>query len=644
MSKKNDQQGQFQRRTLLKMGALGASSIVINSCASSKKGDGIEIESVNNGNGQSGKVFRPTSVLEDDGPIDRNFGDLAPLKFSGEDPERTHQILWDIPSVISGIGGKVPDPSEITPIVIIGGGMSGLMSAYQMKKYVPIVLESADRFGGNSRGESWRGIDYSIGAAYLCAPKEGSNLDQFYRDLDLYRRMKVAPDDEPVILNGKIIKHFLKGDSDSTVAVQAAELEKYFSDVLGNKNGQVFPALPPENETQRKAVMELDRLSFRDHIKKVLITDTIHPYLDTWLEHYCWSVFGASCRELSAAIGVNQFAGEFGKLWVPPGGNAFVAEQLLSKLKKDIGNDRLRARSIVFQVKSVDDGVWVTYERDGQVKTILAEAVVFACPKYVVRKVFHDLEPEREKAIRRIRYNSYLVANVLLNQKVPDGFYDMYLLADGKLDPKDVQGTAERHRATDIINGTYVKGDGKDGILTLYRGFPYLAGKAQVYSSGAYFKYRKEFIDQVENEILPVLGVPKSAISGIRLARWGHPLPVAQPGMIRSGMVEALHKPFKDKIYFINQDNWLNPCLEQAFGEAQKWSPQLIKVLEQRRLDKTKQSVGGGDSNSKKGSPAAAATASEVPSQKKTDVKSPETDDSKSKKETPNKSTKKKGG
>ncbi len=617
MSKNNGRQKNYQRRTLLKMGALGAGSFILNSCSTLKKEEGIDVESSSNASNAPAKVFRPPSVIEDDGPIDRNFGEIAPLRYSGEDPERSHQILWNVSSVLAGTGGAVPEPTETNPVVIIGGGMSGLMSAYQMKKYVPIVLESSDRFGGHSRGESWRGIDYSIGAAYVTAPKEGSPLDQLYRDLDLYRRMKAAPEREPVVLKGKLIQNFFKGETSPEVEAQSAILDKYFTDVLGNRNGEVFPVLPPENEAQLKLVKELDRLSFRDHIKKVLVADSIHPHLETWFEHYCWSVFGCSFRELSAAIGVNQLAGEFGKILVPPGGNAFIAENLLMRLKKNIGSDRLRARSVVFQVKSMDNGVWVTYERDGQMKTILAEAVVFACPKFVVRKIFHDLEPEREKAIRRIRYNSYLVANVFLNQRQPEGFYDLYLLSEGKVDPRDIQASSERHRVTDVINGTYVKSDGKNGILTLYRPFPYLAGRAQVYSSGSFFKYRKEVIDQLENEILPALGIPKTAVSGIRLARWGHPLPVALTGMIRNGTMEALHKPFKDKIYFINQDNWLNPCIEQAFGEVMKWTPQLVKVLEQRRLEKVKQSVGGSQPP-KKEEPAAAGKA---PSPKGTPTK-----------------------
>jgi len=610
MIKVNKQKNRIPRRTVLKLATISAGSALLQACAGSKR------KSVENTLTPSDtKTSAPIKALhstpinnEDTGPIDRNYGEIAPLKYSGEDPDRSHQILWDIPGFVSSAGAKIPDPSEKAPVVIVGGGMSGLISGYHLKKYLPIILESADRFGGNSRGESWRGIDYSIGAAYLCAPEEGTPLDKFYKELDIYRRVKSAPEDEPILFNGKMKPYFLKGDTDPAVATQGAILEKYFSDVLNEKNGKVFPELPPTTEAQKKIVKELDAVSFRDHIRKtVLASDTIHPHLDTWLEHYCWSVFGSSYRELSAAVGVNQFAGEFGKILVPPGGNSFVAEQLYSKLKKEIGNDRLRSHAMVFQVKTVDDGVWVTYERDGEVKTILAETVIFACPKYVVRKIFTDLEPGREKAIRRIRYNSYLVANVLLNQKVPDGFYDLYLLADGKVDGKDIQGTAERHRATDAINGSYAHVYGVNatnksgssgnntnhsGVLTLYRAFPYLAGKAQVLSTGSYFKFRKEFIDQVENEILPGLGISKTAVVGLRIARWGHPLPVAQPGMINSGLVESLSKPYKSKVYFANQDNWLNPCIEQAFNEAHHWSGEVEKYLEAKRLEKTKQSIG----------------------------------------------------
>lgn len=585
----------LDRRNMLKLTGLGLGSVVLNQCSSApkKEEEGLKIESTH-------QTFRKTQTSEDDGPIDRTLGEIAPMKFSGDDPDHTHQILWDTQGFLSGVGGRVPDPTEKAPVVIVGGGMSGLMSAYKLKKYIPIVLERADRFGGFSRGESWRGLDYSIGAAYMSKPADGSPLDNLLKELELQRLIKPIADERPVCFKGKLFQHFLKGDTDPALAAQGGAIERYFTEVVENKNGKVYPEIPPQNEAQSNAIKELDKMNFREHIKKVLATDTIHPQIDTWFEHYCWSTMGCSFREMSAAVGVNLMAADFGPTITFPGGNSAIAEALLRKIKKAVGPDRIRSRAVVFQVKLVGDAVWVTYEKDGHVKTIEAESVIIASPKYVVRRILADIEPEREKVIRKIRYNSYVVANVLLNQKVPGNYYDVYLLGDGKINGKDIQASSEEDRCTDLINGTFAKEDGKNGILTFYRPLPYLGGRAQLFSSGSYLKYRKELIQQLETEVLPALGIPATAVSGIRLSRWGHPMAVPQPGIFSKGHVEWLHKPIANKIYFVNQDNWLNPCIETIFGEMNKWAPVLEKSLEERRLAKQKQSTNAGPGSEEK--------------------------------------------
>ena len=108
-------------------------------------------------------------------PIDRSLPDVAPLEFFGDRPDAAHQILWTKPGFIQ-IPGHLPPASEKAPVVIIGGGIAGLFSAYLLRKYNPILLEQAPRFGGNAQGQSWRGIDYSIGAAYFIEPEEDSEL------------------------------------------------------------------------------------------------------------------------------------------------------------------------------------------------------------------------------------------------------------------------------------------------------------------------------------------------------------------------------------------------------------------------------------------------------------------------------------
>lgn len=68
------------------------------------------------------------------GPINHTLTDQAPLTFTGDDFTRPHQILWNKPAFIEAIGGR-PKSKRTEELVIIGGGMSGLMSAiYCVKK------------------------------------------------------------------------------------------------------------------------------------------------------------------------------------------------------------------------------------------------------------------------------------------------------------------------------------------------------------------------------------------------------------------------------------------------------------------------------------------------------------------------------
>jgi len=130
-------------------------------------------------------------------PIYREIHEPAPLGYSGDDPATPHQILWAKEAFAAERKMESEANTESASLVIIGGGISGLLSAYLLREHNPVVLEQASRFGGNSKGQSYRGIDYSIGAAYLIKPDPGSPIEALYQELRLADFTTIKPASNP---------------------------------------------------------------------------------------------------------------------------------------------------------------------------------------------------------------------------------------------------------------------------------------------------------------------------------------------------------------------------------------------------------------------------------------------------------------
>src|SRR5262245_13006537 len=214
------------RRTLLKfIGASAATSVL--SCTPLERKAG-----------SSARAFAPEveAFLARSGPIDRTNSALD--VFSGDN--FNHLAHDHIPGAPGG-PGAAPAASdgwvEDTAVVVIGGGLSGLFSAWCLRQHRPVVLERASRFGGNSKGESWNGIDYSIGAAYFAEPDQGTELYKLFHELGFPDMCRLKTDDDPVLLNGRRYAKFWDGETDPGNASQFRALRRHFKEMLDEKNG-----------------------------------------------------------------------------------------------------------------------------------------------------------------------------------------------------------------------------------------------------------------------------------------------------------------------------------------------------------------------------------------------------------------------
>lgn len=520
-----------------------------------------------------------TRMLKDLSPIDRTLGSgPQPRQFGGDQPDKNHRILWDKVGYIAANGGALPPPTEDVPLVIIGGGVSGLLSAYLLREYHPILLEQAPRMGGNARGESWNGVDYGIGAAYFCDPEAGSPLQQLYLELGIDRISKIKEQEDPFIFAGKKIKHFWSGETDPENRTQFVQLSKYFHSVYSGEGGQQFPDIPIKNPQDQKTVKhlhDLDRVSFKRHLESV-VGAKLHPHIESALEFYCWSAFGTALDEVSAAAGLNFYASDLGPLRVAPAGNAGVAEQILKRLVESVPAQNLRPKSLVFDVQVTDKGTCVSYAGDdGKIRTIRAKSVIMACPKFVVSKILRDIEPERKQAFQKLRYHSYLVANVLIKKPITEKFYDLFLLGDAKSNPVP--------KATDVVVATFAQPNKTSSVLTLYWGLPKAGSRAEIYSPDAFEKYSAAFKQQIDHEIVGQFGLKPKDVFETRITRWGHPLPSADVGLIADGTTAQLRKPFRDQVFFVEQDNWMLPSFETSALEALSTAPLVRNLLSRHR-------------------------------------------------------------
>lgn len=512
-------------------------------------------------------------LIESYSPIDR-LPLLGDRRLTGDDFTVPHDLLWNKEGFVAG---RAPVSSEEAPLVVVGGGVSGLLSGYYLRDLNPIILEQASRFGGNAKGESWGALPYALGAAYFTEPSTGTPHSRLYKELGLSREWTIKTEEDPVEFRGMINPRFW--EMRTTPADR--QLYKYFLDVL-NEQGCIYPEIPVVDSSLREEIDNLDRVSFLDHI---IARSGGQPSVETMtaLEQYCWSSFGGSAREISAASGLNFYAGEFGPIIVMPGGNARVAERLLEEIAIVVPPHNLRPRSLVISITRTDAGVIVQYvDEQRELREIVAQAVICACPKFVVSRILSDIEPERVAAIKRLSYRAYLVANVLLNARVPSRFYDTYLLGNGHTEGLSTQQQALHTGVTDVILANYAshgRADANDrGVLTLYQALPYDGGRGWLFGQSA-DHLMSHFSNQVTERILPLLGISASAITDIRVTRWGHPLPLAATNLIADHVTDTIRAPFRKRVFFVEQDNWALPALETCVAEAAAITPAVRRVL-----------------------------------------------------------------
>jgi hypothetical protein len=445
-------------------------------------------------------------------------------------------------------------------VVIIGAGISGLTAAYMLRKKLDIkIIEKENKIGGASKRGIWKGIYYSYGTADTGPTydieyqgKKINFLEPLFKELDILWKKVPDPSDAFYFRNHLIIDPFCRCHLDMPIShTERKSFENAIAYLLEFKDkfGQIvipFEANSPE-------IAELDKKNLRD-----IFSDSGEYFL-LFLEKYSESTFGASSSQISAFEGLYYLSREMEERYACPGGNAYVSEALAKRLE-----GKIELNSTAVQIEQENGFCYVTYVDDqGSVITLQSKSVIMASRKNYAPYIIKGLHEDQKRAFRKIRYDSYIVANVLTNDVFYDSAFATYF--------DDVL-------FTDMIIADWVTTDGKKKVAsrepevyTLYcplgeRGrYKVLTEPAETWISKILEGLRRYF---------PKL---EEKIEDIRLFRYGHHYVLGYPGFI-TGPRTIAKRPFGN-IFFAKDDMQGVPCLESAVWSGLETSNKVLEKI-----------------------------------------------------------------
>ncbi len=344
--------------------------------------------------------------------------------------------LASIPFMNSGHTLFAKNSSEVVDAVIVGGGLSGLITAYLLRDYHVLVLEKNAKPGGRVILKQWNDFHYSMGAAYMGEPDD--EMKAFFKELGIHP-IRVPPPVDGMAYKGKIVFN--------TIIPQIVNDNKALRDLLKVSrklkalNDEGIDEMVYEGSHELGEFSELDKISMHDWLQQ----ERIHPLVQKIIHVENRGLFGVSNADFSFFYSIPEMAFNF-----DPGdidnveelrkellaGNEEESElytfkhgmsELINALSRRLKN-RVRTHARVTKVTAHDDEtVTVWYDHPSGTKKIRAHAVIMATPAPVTAKlVKRGLSHQVLSALRKIRYSSYITIALFLKKRV---LYNSWLVA-----------------------------------------------------------------------------------------------------------------------------------------------------------------------------------------------------------------------
>ncbi|MBB2202304.1 NAD(P)-binding protein [Gluconacetobacter tumulisoli] len=483
---------------------------------------------------------------------------------------------------------RADDDGESVDLVIVGGGLTGLMTARQFvqatggRKSV-LILENHPVFGGEARQN-----EFSVDGIKLIGP-QGSNdflppaedavtpFAEMFRDFSIPRSYDFQKWDTALRPLRFALDNYSNMDGFDE---QKVDVAYYFDQKTGAKTPGWVLNIWRDGlaRTPWSGSVKADLARWRDEVgntgtddPRVLDTMTYKHYLEV-VQKYDPAVtgFAQPMVGLLGGVGADAISARTGHHLVMgnsrdpltlsfPGGNALLARYLAAglipgavepgfdaancgaihfdRLDRPGQTTRIRLNATVARVRNVAEGVEVIWERDGKLTLTRGKAVVMASGGWVNKHILADLPDEIMTAYQSFAYAPAMIANVALHNW--RFLYNLGATAARWFDDGTMFGFSANIRRT-MTSPSFdppLHPD-KPALLTFYMGLYTPGYDARVQGtmgrmrllSTSWAEYERQIRSQMTRMFGPQGFDAARDIAGIVLNRWGHARVIQQPG------------------------------------------------------------------------------------------------------------------
>jgi len=341
-----------------------------------------------------------------------------------------------------------------TDVVIVGGGLAGLTTAYRLSKQgiKTVVLEAEKRVGG--RIDTIQFSDCSTAEAHMEEYWEHSPAIPLLRELGFVD----GENSERIPPGTPSWKYLISGGAHSSIRLQDkiypyrgdGDINDYLNGIFSIEESNAFKTWSTQMwqeyeklhdwfTRQNKAIIHgeadvpmpkgmkaLMKISFKEYIENFKIDDKHLPLkVREWIRATVEPETAIEWDQISALDGIDEMRlflnspGGFGeKNYHVGSGNIYFIKALYDEAQKR--GSQIQTESRVTEVRQDQDGVSVTYLHQGASRKVRAKYAVVTAPLYAIHKIkfYPELSPKAQAAINSTRFGSYVKVHYRLNPDV----------------------------------------------------------------------------------------------------------------------------------------------------------------------------------------------------------------------------------